>query len=158
MKEILNLLNLAEGSTELDIENSIKSLINKKDEMDEDMDEEAMNEYKAKYDELKKSYDEINNELTVIKKEFMDAKAKAEDEKIMNTINASLKMGKIKNESVDSWKTILKSDFENGSKIINELPINKISTKIETKDIQTIKSNKNILAEEMDRILKGMKK
>ncbi len=102
---------------------------------EDDSDSDASDDSdEAEDEDYKMLYENLLNEFKALKKEMDDKKNEAFENKINNLIENAIKSGRIKTDAVESFKNLAKMDFENAEKIINGLPINKKSVKIETTD------------------------
>lgn len=119
-----------EAKTHLtEVENKGKTLAQKEEEL-----KNAMEKCKALEEEVK------DMKAKAKAKDDEDAKAKAatEEEKAKNMIEGYAKQGRIKNEEaiIKSWTTKAIADFDGVKNMLETLPLNKVSNKIEISKVE----------------------
>lgn len=142
MKKVTAKLNLSEGSTEDAIVSAIDSLNSElasaKNEATEATGKLTAAEQKVA--DLEAELQTAKDELQAAKDEAAQAvtdKAESEAEAV---VNEAIKVGKIKNESKESWKALAVKDLAGTKKMIDDLPLNKVANKAEeTKVDETLK-------------------
>ena len=97
------------------------------DMMDKD---EIIKNLKAELEVIKCELDVIKNAKAKVEKDAMDSK-------IITMLNANVKAGKIKADSLDTWKASAEKDYDFTVKLIEGLPINKTAVKFDVQDRQT---------------------
>lgn len=148
MKNVANKLKLNQDASESSIIAEIESIENKAKSAEQKAKdkEEELNKKQEQMDGLQKECDKLKDELKDLKaknEEEMKAKAEAEkatkakaeqetEEKAKNMIEGFVKGGRIKNDAkiIADWTTKAKADLEGVKNLIESLPINKASSKI----------------------------
>lgn len=122
-ESILSAIAEIENKLSANVKNSADAIAKLENEIAEKNKEKeslecSLNEFKKKAEEEEAAKNE--------------AVAKAEDEKVTNMLSEFVKVGKIKNESVEEWTATSKAiGFEKAKAILEALPLNKVSNKIE---------------------------
>lgn len=91
---------------------------------DDSEDDNTIN-MKNEISDLKNKLDVALNELKVFNEAKIKAEAEAKEAKIDERLNVFIKMGKIRNESKNTYKALARLDFENTMSIIEEMPVNR---------------------------------
>jgi ATP-dependent Clp endopeptidase proteolytic subunit ClpP len=126
MTNVANKLGLIADANEDSIVAAINALQNKAKS-----DSETMKKMEDDYAEAKAKLGEMEDKMNAFKKKAEEAdedKKKAEDEakaaKAKNMIEGFVKIGKIKNESVEKWTARAIADFDGTKELLEELPVN----------------------------------
>lgn len=133
LTKVTNKLGLMESANEDAILSAITAIENKAVSFENEL-KDAKNKLSEKETEL----NSVKNELNTLKTEkenavkaAKEAEEKAFEEKAKNMVEGYVKAGKIKSESVASWVNFAKTDFEGTEKMLKDLPVHKVSNKIE---------------------------
>lgn len=126
MNKVANMLNLNAEANEEAIVAEIRSIQNKKSEM-----EDKLKKMENDYAEAKSECDRLKSEMEDVKKKLEDESAKskkAEDEakksEAKNMIDGFVKVGKIKSDSVEKWMNKAIQDLDGTKELLESLPTN----------------------------------
>lgn len=128
IKALETIANKAEMSEDLEMDNKI--IENKIVENDF---ESQYKEMKAKYDECMNKLAEVENEMNIRNEEIRNAEIKNKEDKAKEMVNSFVSIGKIKNDEITiaRWRALAEIDFENAKAMLEDIPVNKISNKLE---------------------------
>ena len=121
MLKVTNKLGLNDDANEESILRAIQDIENKATSQKEKMQEE-LDALKEEIENKQKAYDDMKNVMDGLK-----------EDNCKNMVSGFATIGKIENkdEVVNQWVTLAKNDFEGTKSILESLPLNKVSEKIE---------------------------
>ena len=152
MIKVANKLGLNAEANEESILSAITAIENKKASAEDKLAkmEDEYNKMKTTCDEMESKVKELKAKLEEEAKAKMEAEEKAEEEKAKNMFSEYVKQGRIKNEAVIDWVNTAKAiGFDKAKNMIEALPLNKVSNKIDTTGSATEASLTNVVANAM---------
>lgn len=124
MKKITAKLNLNESASEESIVSAIETMQNSLAKIKNDSDA-AIKAAEDKVTELSAQLATATAELATANEATLAAKEAAADTAAESIVNDFIKIGKITNDSKESWKGMAKKDFAGTKKLLEDLPLNK---------------------------------